>query len=413
MIELGLARISRLLRDTPIPWSALHVAGTNGKGSVCAYASAMLHASGVKCGRFTSPHLIDRWDCITIQERIVSPHLFRSVEATVQAYNNTASIGASEFEILTATAFEIFRRLDVEIGVVEVGLGGSQDATNVLQSPAATVITKIGYDHQSYLGNSIEEIALHKAGIIKPHTPCFVDGSNEPSVLEVLRRQAKDRLASFVPVAPGHPQGALKSISLKLDGAPHQVMNLQLALESVQAGLRTLGKEVPLHQLLKAAEETSWPGRLEFISLKTILQSERKVLLDGAHNAQAAEALGSFVDRKVRRGSSSVLWLVGISHDKDAYQLLAKLLRPGDSLVATDFGMVEGMPWVRPMDPHTIVEAAQHVCSLSQALACGGNVQKSLLEAARSARANPIVVAGSLYLVSEILRLKRDGLGTV
>src|SRR6187402_2890767 len=120
MIELGLARISRLLSFTPQPWKAIHVAGTNGKGSICAYLSAMLKASGVRCGRFTSPHLIDRWDCITINEQTVQEGTFRAAERLVNTRNNAGKIEASEFELLTATAFEVFQQEKIEMGVIEV-----------------------------------------------------------------------------------------------------------------------------------------------------------------------------------------------------------------------------------------------------------------------------------------------------
>ena len=202
MIELGLGRISRLLKDIPIAWRAIHVAGTNGKGSVCSYASAMLNAGSIKCGRFTSPHLIDRWDCITINDRVVDQRLFCQVEDVVKSRDQKNGIKASEFELLTATAFEIFNHEKVEVGVVEVGLGGRNDATNVLQDPLVTVITKIGKDHQSFLGNSLEEIAYQKAGIMKQNVACLVDGSNEGSVIDVLKQNAKESQAAPLTLIP-------------------------------------------------------------------------------------------------------------------------------------------------------------------------------------------------------------------
>ncbi len=146
MIDLGLARISQLLRYTPQTWKAVHVAGTNGKGSICAYLSAMLQASGARCGRFTSPHLVDRWDCIAVDGRPVSEALFREAEAVVRGRDSADRIGATSFELLTATAFEIFRRAGVDFGVVEVGLGGALDATNAMAHKAVAVISKIGLD---------------------------------------------------------------------------------------------------------------------------------------------------------------------------------------------------------------------------------------------------------------------------
>ena len=144
MIELGLQRISRLLQANDLRWKAIHVAGTNGKGSICAYISAMLNA-GYAVGRFTSPHLIDRWDCISIKGQPVSSKQFFEKEQQISQRNQAQNIGASEFERLTTAAFELFSENGVQIAVVEVGLGGRLDATNVL--PPSTfffyVIAKI------------------------------------------------------------------------------------------------------------------------------------------------------------------------------------------------------------------------------------------------------------------------------
>lgn len=202
MINLGLARISRLLADTSLPWRAIHVAGTNGKGSVCAYASAMLQAASVAHGRFTSPHLIDRWDGIAINERTVGQDRFLAVEGEVKHRNRTEGIGASEFELLTATAFTCFSREKVRLAVVEVGLGGKDDATNILQDPIATVITSISKDHEPFLGNTLEKIAEHKAGIIKPGAPCFVDATNPPEIIDAIKRVAKQVGAGEVVCVP-------------------------------------------------------------------------------------------------------------------------------------------------------------------------------------------------------------------
>src|SRR3954452_20560198 len=124
MIELGLSRISRLVQQSAFTWKAIHVAGTNGKGSITSYVSGLLTAAGIRCGQFTSPHLIDRWDCITINEQVVRESLFKRIENQVRQRDRRLGVEASEFELLTATAFEIFNHEQVEIGVVEVGMGG-------------------------------------------------------------------------------------------------------------------------------------------------------------------------------------------------------------------------------------------------------------------------------------------------
>ena len=189
------------------------MAGTNGKGSICAYITAMLIAYNnsyyrgtkgprkVRHGRFTSPHLVDQWDCITLDGKPVKESRFRHFERGFVEYSSEHGIEASEFEVLTATAFKCFNhRTGVDIGVVEVGMGGAQDATNIVGQPAidigtgeikpdivrkeplVSIISKIGMDHQSFLGNTLEGIAQQKAGIIKRGVPVVVDPMNAPEI---------------------------------------------------------------------------------------------------------------------------------------------------------------------------------------------------------------------------------------
>ena len=410
MIEFGLARITRLLRHTPIKWAPIHVAGTNGKGSVCAYASAMLHANRIRCGRFTSPHLINRWDCVTIEERSVSSDLFQEVEAGIKADNALEGINATEFEVLTATAFQIFHRLQVEVGVIEVGMGGTHDATNVIQHPAVTVITKIALDHETYLGSSMEDIASHKAGIIKPHGPCLVDGTNTQSVIEVLKETAKDRGASLLQLVP--QDLPLQEYEPEKESfwpalAPHQQMNILLALNAVEIILCGMGRSIPRRKLIAAARAAFWPGRLQEISLEGITHPGCDALLDGAHNPSAAEVLGKYVDERLRPLSPSVMWVIGMSSEKDARQILSYLLKDGDGMVAVDFGEVKGMPWVKPMDPAAIIAAAKSIFQLDQCESMSHNIRGALQEAVRIGGQRSIVITGSLYLVSDILRLKQ------
>lgn len=193
MIRPGLSRITLLLKGIPLPWKAVHIAGTNGKGSICAYISALLHATHIRSGRFTSPHLIDRWDCITVNEVPIAESRFRSVEERVKERNAVGKIDASEFEILTATAFEIFALEKVQVAVVECGLGGRLDATNVIEGPLVTVISKIGLDHQGLLGDTIRQIAGEKAGIIKTGAACVVDGSSDAEALAEIERVAGEK----------------------------------------------------------------------------------------------------------------------------------------------------------------------------------------------------------------------------
>ncbi|KZF26729.1 folylpolyglutamate synthase [Xylona heveae TC161] len=457
MIELGLARIGRLLSHTKLPWRAIHVAGTNGKGSICAYASAMLRAGGIRCGRFTSPHLIDRWDCITIDEVTVAESLFREVEKEVQARNEKDAIGASEFEVLTATAFEIFTRENIELGVVEVGLGGRLDATNILENPLVTVISKIGQDHQSFLGNTLEQIAWQKAGILKPGVPCVVDGTNQSVVLDVVRGVASEVKAGSVfavedtahtteagdagngehvggagnagsegnvrvVVGNAGNAGNAKSFSSRVwehlpqtDFEDHQRMNILCSFQAFILALKAIRPNLDPWHLLPAVARAQWPGRLQRINIESLTGRSEDVLLDGAHNAQSADALGAYVNKRLRQRQTAesqpgpVTWVLSLSKGKDVLEILRPLIRDGDSVAAVMFGPVDGMPWVKPALPADILEGLDAL-GLHNVQKYDGNddILGTLKWASQSAQQRPLVVAGSLYLVSSMLRLLRE-----
>lgn len=403
MIELGLGRISRLVRQTAQPWRAIHVAGTNGKGSICAYLSAMLHASGVRCGRFTSPHLIDRWDCITINEQTVQESVFRDAEDLVIKRNQTEDIGASEFELLTATAFEVFAREKIEMGVIEVGLGGRLDATNVLQNKAVTVISKIGLDHQGFLGNTIEEIARQKAGIMMPGVPCVLDNSNPPAVQKVVEDYAKE-IGTDV-ILSSTESSFLDELS-KEDFEPHQWQNLACAYTAFHLAYTKL--ESPLHRLAPAIQKINWPGRLQIADIRSLTGSPEPVLLDGAHNVQSAEVLGSYVNGNLRKQGNRVTWVLAASQGKELDGILNPLLQKGDVVAAVQFGPVDGMPWVQAMDSKDILTAAATSgVDSTHIYNAGADLSGALRWAATVAAGGPIVIAGSLYLVSDVLRLLR------
>ena len=403
MIELGLGRISRLIKHTPQSWRAIHVAGTNGKGTICAYLSAMLHASGVRCGRFTSPHLIDRWDCITINEQSVREALFLDAEDTVKHWDKTEGIGASEFELLTATAFEIFTREKVEMGVVEVGLGGKLDATNIVQNKAVTVISKIGLDHQSFLGDTIEAIARQKAGIMRPGVPCVLDSTNPSSVRKVIEDHANE-IGTDV-ILSSTESSFLDGLSEE-NFESHQWENLACAYTAFH--LAYTKPTSPLHRLLPAIQNLQWSGRLQITDIRNLTGRHEAVLLDGAHNAQSAEVLGAYVDRKLRQADGRVTWVLAASSGKDLSNLLKPLLRQGDCIASVSFGPVDGMPWVKGTDPSDILIAAASM-GLDKSLLynAGNDVSTALRWASEVAAGGPLVIAGSLYLVSDVLRLSR------
>jgi dihydrofolate synthase len=363
----------------------------------------MLHASGVRCGRFTSPHLIDRWDCISVGEQTVEERVFRDAEATIRHRDRTDGIGATEFELLTAIALEIFARERIEMGVVEVGLGGRLDATNILRNKAVTVIAKIGLDHQSFLGNTIEAISSHKAGIMKPGVPCVLDKSNAPSVRKIVEGYGEEIGADVIYSSTETP--LMRELS-QGDYEPHQLDNLASACSAFH--LAYTGPSPPQQRLLSAVRNLQWPGRLQEIDIRGATGRKQSALLDGAHNAQSAEVLGTYVDRKFRSRSSGVTWVIAASKGKALYDILKPLIRKGDYVIAVEFGPVDGMPWVESTESHLILTAASAM-GLDQLhqYDSGSDILAAMKRATEVAADGPLIIAGSLYLVSDVLRLLR------
>lgn len=411
MIELGLSRVSRLLQQTPLSWKAIHIAGTNGKGSISAYLSHLLSTEGVRCGRFTSPHLIDRWDCITIGERVVQESLFRQIEDQVKRRDQTLGIGASEFELLTATAFEIFNHEQVEVGVVEVGMGGRLDATNILSNVLVSVIAKIGLDHQAFLGSTIEEIALEKAGILKPGVPCVVDNSNEPAVIQTLSNRVQELGVDATFISPDKVDSQLPPLAKlfrELDLEPHQKQNMCCAVSALRLALSKIRPGVDAFTLLPYLANVKWPGRLEETSLRPLIAREEPVLLDGAHNPQSADVLGAFVDRKLRPQSGPVTWVVAASSGKDLAGVFRSIIRPGDNVATAEFGPVDGMPWVKPTNATELAMSLQSIPGIARVQSFEGELLPAINWASEVADGQPLIIAGSLYLISDVHRLLRN-----
>lgn len=411
MIELGLSRISRLLQQTSLSWKAIHIAGTNGKGSISAYISRLLSAGGVRYGRFTSPHLIDRWDCIMIGEKVVQESLFRRIEEEVKLRDRTLGVGASEFELLTATAFEIFNHERVDVGVVEVGMGGRLDATNILSDVLVSVIAKIGMDHQALLGNSIEQIAREKAGILKAYTPCVIDGTNSVEVTKTLEARIAELGLKAVftrPDAVDSHSPLLGRIFEKLDLLPHQKANMCCAVSALQLALPKLRPGLDVHTLLPHLSEVECPGRLQSIVIEPLIARKEPILLDGAHNSQSAEVLGEYVEREFRSQRQNVTWVIAASRGKDLTEIFHTIIKPGDNVATTAFGPVDGMPWVKAADPAELATCVQSIPGIQQVKKFDRNIPAAINWACDIAKGGPLVIAGSLYLVSDVLRLLRE-----
>lgn len=389
MIELGLTRIQSLLAALGNPqnsFMAIHIVGTNGKGSVCAYLASILAQNKMSVGRFTSPHLIHEYDAIWVRNQPVSSSNYNSARSVIERVNKERGICATEFEKQTATAFEIFREHNVSTAVIEAGLGGKLDATNVFNdnNVICVALTIIALDHVAHLGRTIKEITENKAGIIKPHTPCFVDGRNKSEVLDIVVKRARESSSPLI-VVQGLPDWIPKSNLLEGD---FQVQNAAIAVAIVT----TLFPEIPKSAISQGIQNTVWPGRMQWI-----VRDNARFLIDGAHNVSAAKELKKYVMHNLRPGP--VKWVLAFSKPCD--EIIPILIEASDSVVATSFGNVEGMPWVKCQDPTQIIAIAK---KYTEKICTADSIEKINFD-------NRTIVCGSLYLIGELLKIVQNTSG--
>lgn len=393
-IHLGLEASHRLLealsnphRQVPI----IHVAGTNGKGSVCAYLSSVLTAAGYRVGRYTSPHLVGWTERICInQQPIEAEQLYAALQRVDATATNPTP---TQFEVLTAAAWCCFA--DVDIAVIEVGLGGRLDATNVCASPLVSVITSIGRDHWQRLGSTLADIAFEKAGILKQGCPAVIGPLPEPAQQVVQQRVAElgcparwpQPAASIRSANPGTQRAVAEDITYELGLLGDlQLVNSAVAIATLTT-LRKQGWKISDDAISTGMAAATWPGRLQWIQWQG-----KSLLLDGAHNEGAAQALRQYVDSLV---PGSVHWLMGMLSTKDHAAVFKALLRPGDRLSLVP---VSGHS---SADPQMLQSLALEicpqlaVCQIYPSLATG---LQALMEPS-----DMKVLCGSLYLVGQFL----------
>jgi dihydrofolate synthase/folylpolyglutamate synthase len=379
--KLGLERIRAVLAALGNPEKAyrvVHVAGTNGKGSTCAMIAAGLRAAGVRTGLFTSPHLMEPTERIQIDGIPVTQAQFSRAFDVVHQAAERLDLDAhpSYFETVTAMAFWLFRELSVHTAVVEVGLGGRLDATNVVE-PVLAVITPIDLDHQMFLGDTIEAIAAEKAGILKRGVPT-VFARQRPEAETVLEARAVEMGVSVTRAAEFEIRdlemdacgSRFSGIECPLPGE-HQVDNAVTAA----LALETLGVSP------RGIAETRWPGRLEHIS------PNPDILLDGAHNPAGARALARYLERFY---PDRKLWLIfGAMRDKAVAEMGAILFPLADELILTAADSPRSMT---PGELAALAGRGRAVANIGAALE---------LMAREAAADDVIVITGSLFLVGE------------
>lgn len=396
--KLGLDRIRELLAELDNPQESLyfvHVAGTNGKGSTSAMIESGLRAAGLRTGLFTSPHLLEPTERIRLSGVPVAPERFAAAFNEVHAAaekliaRGVFELHPTYFETVTAMALLVFRQRDVERAVLEVGLGGRLDATNVVL-PRLAVITPVDFDHETFLGRSLEAIAAEKAGILKSCVPAvFARQRSEAAPVleaEAARVGAPVRSTSEWPVSdldlrPGGCRFRAGELEIECPLAgEHQLEN---ALTAALA-LHCLG--IPGPAIQEGIRQTRWPGRLQRIS------ETPEIIVDGAHNPAGARALAAYMDRFYR---GRRIWLIfGAMRDKAIAEIGGVLFPKADRLIVT------APTQVRATRPEAVLEVAGH----PRAETCP-DVGRAIDTFRRNAEPGDVAfVTGSLFLVAEVLR---------
>lgn len=346
--RLGLERMEKLLELLGEPQNNLkiiHVAGTNGKGSVCRNIYSILQAQGYKTGLYTSPFLERFTERIEYNNKEISEaqlinssmNVFEKVEEMIAEGFDSPT----EFEIVTAIAFDFYNKQDTDYLVLEVGLGGRGDATNVIRNPLVSVITTIGFDHTEYLGNTLSQIACEKAGIIKENCP-VVTSVKEPEALKMIRDvcEAQNCILTIVPF------NEISNLECSLDAyifdyyfnkefkhvqtgmlGRHQVENAATAITVIQL-LRERGLLISDDAVYEGIRKAKQAGRFEIISEKPM------IIIDGAHNLQGIEALTDTVQTLLK--DKKILLCVGLLKDKDVEGIIHALLPLADRFIATE-----------------------------------------------------------------------------
>lgn len=395
-VKPGLARIRALLEAVGNPHAqlrAVHIAGTNGKGSVAALCASVLQSAGYRVGLYTSPHLIRYCERVQINGAPITEHEFTQIADALMPIADSMVDKPTQFEFLTALAFLYFARQKIDIAVIEVGLGGRFDATNVI-TPIVSVLTNVELDHTDLLGNTIEQIAWEKAGIAKRGVP-LVTGERKPNALEIIARECAVVGAPLICARPRvralefsweyqeleiEPLGR---VHLGLLGS-YQQENVTVALEALEVLKQSM--TISDGALRGGLEQARWPGRFEVVCKKPY------IVLDGAHNPHAVSALREDVRRY--RGKYTIkksALLFGVLADKD-YRAMAQIL----------FSEFDEIILVKPdspraLDPERLLPWAPQAQIYPDV--------PTALAAARAREREFICVTGSLYVVGAAKRL--------
>lgn len=386
--KLGLTNITELMRRLGNPqnkFKAIHVAGTNGKGSTSVMLSEILRRQGYKTGLFTSPYIEDFCERIQINGEKIShdelAHLTEIVKSHCEEMVRDGFNHPTEFEVVTAIGFLYFS--DCDYAVIEVGLGGRLDATNVLTNPVLSVITLIDYDHMEYLGDTLTEIAYEKCGIIKPGVPVVTYPEQSAEALEVIKNTCRERGCRLT-VADSTEKYKSYTLKPSLSGN-HQIKNMQTVISAVSV-LTQNGAEICDTAVVSGIEKTQFIGRFEFI--------DKNIVIDGAHNPSGVSAL---CDCLREQQFDRIILVCGMLADKNYKECAEMLKNVGDVLIATE------PPNPRKLDAKDFAEV------LSTDLYFQSPSEAVSFAKAMAREDDLICVCGSLYLIGSIrLEFRND-----
>jgi len=376
-VELGLERVRRaltLLGEPQRRFTAVQIAGTNGKGSTAAMVDAILRAAGLRSGLHTSPHLSRFTERIRVAGAEVDGDVLAALDVRIVA----TGVPLTYFEIATVLAFVAFAEAGVEVAALETGLGGRLDAVTACE-PVATAITSIGLDHMDYLGSTLREIAREKAGIIKPGVPCLIGALPGEAEEEIARAAA----AAGAPLRQLGRDFQVPEAPLALAG-PHQVANAGLAVELARIAAAHVGRALPPDAVRAGLADVAWPGRLERVA--------PDVLLDAAHNVEGARALAAALPALA--GGRPTALVLSVVRDKDAAGILEALTPAISAVIATQSANPRSLP-VADLERVARARSAKVLASRDPILAL--NLARRLV-----GHGGLVVVAGSIFLVGEL-----------
>ena len=396
----GLGRITELLRRLGDPHKDLkfvHITGTNGKGSVAAMVTATLNAAGLNVGRFTSPHLRYYNERINVAGQDVSDEDICRLAELIKPAAEAMEEKPSEFEVWTAMAMCYFKQRNCDIVVLEVGLGGRLDSTNVIPAPEVAVITNLGLEHTEYLGDTIEKIAFEKAGIIKPGCDVVLYGQGEEAT-GVVRAKCEECGCKLhitdESVQKLHESGLTgqtlsyrhrENLRLRLIGT-YQYRNAAVALDAIDV-LKARGFNIPEEAVYEGFAKVVWPGRFE------VLREEPLVIVDGAHNPNGVEELAKCLNTYLP--GKKVTFMMGVMADKDYVSMLDEILPMAKNFVTV---RPESDRALASADLKHEIETRLHIPTID-----GGSVKDGVKAAlAQADKDDVIVIFGSLYQVGEV-----------